>query len=514
MSNNPKIIENIFNYAKQNPNHIALANPLCDVKTMDYGTLFNKAYALAKYIVENTTNNNPIVVYGHKNPYMIVCFLACSLSGHAYCPVDSSMPLDRVEKILEQTDSEFMFAIDNFETNQTKVISLDKVKELTEKNSGDICIPKECVKGNDTYYIIFTSGSTGTPKGVQISADDLDNFLVWSKTLGEEKGYSDKTVFLNQAPFSFDLSVMDLYTSLYCGSTLCMMEKSVQKDLAAITPFIKANNINAIVATPSFVNMCLLDRSFTASNIPTIESFFFCGEVLSNKTAKKVIERFPQAVVQNTYGPTESTVAVSGIRITPKVLEEFYVLPVGKAKPGTSFVISDYEKREEDGHTIGEVLILGDTLAKGYFKREDLTQKAFIDYNLDGKVVKAYRTGDLGYLSNEQLFYCGRIDLQIKLNGFRIELGDIESCILKEKYIDTCAVVPRISDGKVKGLIAVIVLTKGYEYSEIEKGLKEHIKNTLPPYMIPQSIEVLDKLPTTNNGKVDRKKIIEIIEEA
>ena len=508
------IINKVFNYSINQPNNIALLNPLCDTRSITYSELYKRAFSLALFIRENTTNNNPIVVFGHKNPYMIVCFIACILSGHAYCPVDTSMPKDRVEMILEQTNSEIVLATCDFFSSKTKIIELEEIIAICNdiQQIQSIQIPNSCVNHNGTFYIIFTSGSTGTPKGVEITADDLDNFLEWSSTLGEENKYDEKTVFLNQAPFSFDLSVMDLYTSLYCGGTLCMMEKSLQKEFSSLTPFIKENRINAIVATPSFANMCLLDRNFNSTNIPTISTFFFCGEVLTNKTAKKICERFPNAVVQNTYGPTESTVAVSNIRLTPEIIQKFFVLPVGKAKPGTAFVISDNEKRIEDNHEIGEVLILGNTLAKGYYQRKDLTEKAFIDYRLGDKTVKAYRTGDLGYLEDGQLFYCGRIDLQIKLNGFRIELGDIESCILRKKYIENCAVVPRMSNGKVKGLVAVLVLLSGTSFENIEQDLKTHLSDSLPNYMVPQTFETIEKMPMTNNGKIDRKKLSKIIE--
>lgn len=511
----PDIIKKIRSFAIDCPNHMALVNPNASTKQLTYKDLFCKASVLAEYIEKNTKDDNPIVVYGHKNPYMIVCFIACILSGHAYCPVDISMPDERVEMILEQTRSSLMFAIEDYRTNKTKIISLADVEDycsLPMKNVPEI--KKNCIKGDLTYYIIFTSGSTGIPKGVEITANDLDNFLIWSSTLGAEAEYGIKTTFLNQAPFSFDLSVMDLYTSLYCGSTLCMMDKSIQKDLSAIVPFIKESRINAIVATPSFINMCLLDKRFSAESIPYIESFFFCGETLTNKTAEKLINRFPHAVIQNTYGPTESTVAVSCVRITKDMVDNFDPLPVGRAKPGTSFIISDNESRNEYGNKIGEVLITGDTLAKGYFKRDDLTAKAFIDYQLNGKTVRAYRTGDLGYLDDDQLFYCGRIDLQIKLNGFRIELGDIESCVLKLDYVENCTVVPRISEGKVKALVGVVVLADKVKTElQARESIMEALYKQLPSYMVPQQYEFMDAIPMTNNGKVDRKKLTSLIEE-
>ena len=505
----PNILEKIRKYAIDYPEYTALVNPNSNPKQLTYKELFCKASVLADYIIKNVDNDNPIVVYGHKNPYMIVCFLACTMSGHAYCPVDISMPEERVNKILRQTRSSFVFAVENYSTNVTKVVSFSEIEQICNVELNSVPnISNTCVNGCHTYYIIFTSGSTGEPKGVEITADDLDNFLAWSSTLGAEAKYGLNTNFLNQAPFSFDLSVMDLYTSLYCGCTLYMMEKNIQKQLAAITPFIKENGINAIVSTPSFVNMCLLDKGFSADNIPTIESFFFCGETLTNKTASKLIKRFPNVVIQNTYGPTESTVAVSDVRITKDIIDEFDPLPVGRAKLGTSFIISDNEKREEDGHLIGEILITGDTLAKGYLKREDLTNKSFINCQYQGKKVRAYRTGDLGYIENEQLFYCGRIDLQIKLNGYRIELGDIESCILKQNFVENCVVIPRMNNGKVKALVGVVVLSdKDQDETKAKEKIKEALYKQLPSYMVPQQYEFIDAIPMTNNGKIDRKKI-------
>lgn len=513
---NPNILEQIRKYAIEIPNVIAVRNPYSEPEQLTYKELFCKASILSGYINSNVNDKKPIIVYGHKNPYMLVCFLACVMSGHAYCPVDISMPKDRINMILAQTESSILFAIEPYSTEKTKVVTIEDVVEICNEFDRRTIpeIPKDRVCGEQTYYIIFTSGSTGTPKGVEITSDDLDNFLVWSSTLGAEAAYKIGTIFLNQAPFSFDLSVMDLYTSLYCGCTLCLMDKNVQKDLARITPFIKDNKINVIVATPSFVNMCLLDRGFSEDNISTMESFFFCGETLSNKTAKKLIKRFPHAVIQNTYGPTESTVAVSDVRITDEIVRNYDPLPVGKAKPGTQFIISDNEKRIENDKIIGEILITGDTLAKGYFKKRELTEKAFIWYEHCGKLIRAYRTGDLGFLDGDQLFYCGRIDLQIKLNGYRIEIGDIESNILKQTFVENCAVIPRMNDGKVKALVAVIVLSNGtYNIIDAQKKIKFELEKVMPSYMVPQNYEFIDTIPMTNNGKIDRKKLAEIIEE-
>ena len=512
---NRSIVECVYDHAINLGEKIALINPNSAKRKMTYRELYCKAYSLANYISSNDTGKEPILVYGHKDPYMIVSFLACVMSGHAYCPVDESMPYERVEMILNQTSSEFVLATENIELSNTCVIGYDNIEKICDIEYESIpSIPETMISEEDTYYIIFTSGSTGSPKGVEISFQALNNFLNWSCTLGEEHPYAEKSVFLNQAPFSFDLSVMDLYTSLYCGSTLCMMDKAIQAKLGDIVPFIRDNGITAVVATPSFVNMCLVDRNFREETIPTLDCFFFCGETLANKTARKLMKRFPNAVIQNAYGPTESTVAVSKVRITQDVVSKYDPLPVGKAKPGTSFIISSYEGSNDGNREIGEIFIVGDTLAKGYFNSDELTNNTFVKCLKDGEWVRAYKTGDIGYIENDQLFYCGRIDLQIKLNGYRIEIGDIESNILKLPFIENCAVIPRSSGGKIKAIVGVIVLSAEEDDTKsAQKQIVEKLGKALPNYMVPQSYEFIKAIPLTNNGKIDRNKLIEIIEE-
>lgn len=508
------IVSIVHNHASNFGDSIALVNPYSNPQKMTYRELYCEAVNLANYLSENVDDTNPIVVYGHKNPYMIVCFLACVMSGHAYCPVDFSLPGNRLEMILEQTNSSIVLATEKLIIDRCQCVDLQSIQEICLKS--DIVnipsIPSTMLQGNQTYYIIFTSGSTGTPKGVEISLESLDNFLKWSHTLGEDKAYCKETVFLNQAPFSFDLSVMDLYTSLYCGATLCMMEKHVQERLSDIVPFIKNHGVTAMVATPSFGNMCLVDRTFNSDNIPSLTSFFFCGETLLHKTAEKLKSRFPNAVIQNAYGPTESTVAVSNVRITNEILKKFDPLPVGVAKPGTEFIISDNASYVENGCKYGEILIAGDSLANGYYKRTDLTQKVFIYYG--DKRKRVYSTGDLGYMVGKQLFFKERIDLQMKLNGYRIEIGDIESSILRLELVSECAVVPRMKDGQVKALVAVVVINDSkITQMDAKNAIIEHLKTLLPFYMIPQNYEFINRIPMTNNGKINRKELIKTIEE-
>ena len=196
--------------------------------------------------------------------------------------------------------------------------------------------------------------------------------------------------------------------------------------------------------------MCLRDPNFDSSLLPQISLFLFCGETLTNRTAQKLAGRFPDAVIMNTYGPTESTVAVTEVQVTPELTETEIPLPVGRPKPGTWIEIHSPEgARLTDGER-GEIVILGNTVSPGYFRRPDLSEPVFFTVSKSGNTVRGYRTGDEGYIKDGMLYYCGRIDLQIKLHGYRIELGDIESNLLKLPGIKNAAAVANMRDGKSK----------------------------------------------------------------
>lgn len=504
------ILEKIKNYSENSKDKIAIYSENSASKSVTYKELWEFSDRLAFYIQnEFKDNKSPIVVYGHKDPFMIVCFLACVKSGRAYCPVDISVPDERVKDIISETNSPVIFALENLNFETKNVLSIEKIKGIINSTNNKID-ESNYVKNDDVFYIIFTSGSTGKPKGVQITLDCLNNFLKWSSFLGGENLENKNYVYINQAPFSFDLSVMDLYTSLYTGGTLWCLEKKVQLNYNLLIESLKKSKVNVWVSTPSFANLCLALDDFNGENIPNIKLFLFCGETLPNRTAQMLLERFPNAKVINTYGPTESTVAMTEINVTPKVLDKYNPLPVGKAKNGTYVFIMDKKDNELPEGEKGEIVIVGDTVSVGYFNRPDITKKSFGTKTVNGTSYRLYRTGDEGYFKDGQLFYCGRIDLQIKLHGYRIELEDIENNLMKLKGVKNAVVIPVKKDGIIESLTAFVI--PGFK---VESGLKsmvalkKELAEFLPPYMIPKKIIFKDEIPMTNNGKVNRKKLME-----
>jgi D-alanine--poly(phosphoribitol) ligase subunit 1 len=317
-------------------------------------------------------------------------------------------------------------------------------------------------------------------------------------------------MFVNQAPYSFDLSVMDLYLSLSLGGTEYALSKSLLESMSTLFERLRASEATIWVSTPSFVEMCLADPSFNEALLPRMRTFLFCGETLTNRTAERLIEAFPKAEVYNTYGPTESTVAVTGILVTPDVSATHSPLPVGRPKPGTIIRIVDEQGNDVPQGNKGEIVIVGDSVSVGYFHDEERTRKAFSTYDVDGTIMRAYRTGDEGYLDDDLLFYSGRIDLQIKMHGYRIELEDIEANIAKLPGVVRVAVLPvRKPDGTVRSLSAYLVMDAPAETftSKDARELRKQLASSLPTYMIPKRIRIVDDLPVTNNGKIDRKKL-------
>ena len=484
---------------------------ICNESSITYKELMLFSDRLAKYILKNfgSKNKEAIPVFGHKDYLMLVSFLACTKSGHPYCPMDITFTRNRVEDVLNITESKFsLFTEDlvvdkKFNTLTKKdileIINDRKYDEITNEGLYEI-------EPEDIVYIIFTSGSTGKPKGVQITYDNLNNYIDWMHNVVENK---KNKVYLNQAPFSFDLSVMDLYLSLYSESTLYAITKEDQQDFARLYEHLKKSGITNWVSTPSFADMCLSMTEFSSENVKDIEYFLFCGEVLTKKTAKRLNDRFPNARVINTYGPTESTVCVTDILISDEVIEKYETLPLGDVKKGSRIEIRDEDKILGDGE-IGEIIIIGNTVSSGYYKNPIQTEKSFF---ITENNERAYKTGDLGFYKNGQLFFSNRKDFQVKLNGYRIELGDIESNLLNIDGVISCCALPNYdSDNKVKSITAFVVSNDIKDEKEYTKFLKDELKKYIPVYMIPKKIKFLEKLPMNNNGKVDRKELKRILE--
>jgi D-alanine--poly(phosphoribitol) ligase subunit 1 len=465
---------------------------------MTYGELCLRSDVFAAWLDRELEGRvGPIAVHGHKEPEMLVAFLGAVKCGRAYVPIDVSVPAQRVEKIIEGAGAALVVTPD---------LVSGVLSGLSEAEEGELrARALRRVEAEDAFYILFTSGSTGEPKGVVITLSNLTAFVEWM--MSEQRYMPAGEVFLNQAPFSFDLSVMDLYGSLTSGGTLQSVTKDELSNLKALYKRLAESGISTWVSTPSFAQMCLIEKSFSETMMPAMRRFLFCGETLAPETASQLIERFPHAEVWNTYGPTEATVATTSVRVDRALLAAFSPLPVGFEMPGTRILICG-----EDGVPVaegerGEIVIVGPNVSPGYLNRPELTGKVF-GQRAEGRF---YRTGDWGRVRGGQVFFEGRMDGQIKLNGYRIELGDMEANLRGLEEVADAVVLPVQKGGKVDSLAAFVVLSGAKEGSDFEvtAKLKARLGERVPVYMVPRKFIYKDAFPMTPNGKADRRKLAE-----
>ena len=454
-------------------------------RILTYGELRARSDALAAHFAREFGDSRaPIAVLGHREPEMLIAFLAAVKSGRAYVPIDTALPQRRIDAIRTISRPALLLT-----------------PEATARlSAGGEQAGGKAVQSDDPFYILFTSGSTGEPKGVVITLACLQHFFSWM--LAEQKFTTLAETFLNQAPFSFDLSVMDLYCSLATGGTLFSISRDLVENPKLLYRALGNSNVTTWVSTPSFAQMCLVEPTFREAMLPHVRRFLFCGETLPQQTAARLRERFPRAEVWNTYGPTEATVATTSIRIDDTILEKYSPLPVGRPMPGTHVMIVDQAGEVLPANQRGEIVIAGPNVSPGYLKRPDLTAEVFFEFA--GQ--RAYRTGDQGRFRDDLLFFEGRIDEQIKLSGYRIELGDIETNLQRLPDVRDAVVLPMLKNGAVQSLAAFVLLGTHEPISDFELGraLRKQLAERLPAYMLPRKFLFLDAFPMTPNGKVDR----------
>ena len=431
------------------------------------------------YLLENNKEKSRVLVYGHKDIYMIATFLACSFAGITYIPVDNSVPLERKENIIRQAGVSIVI-----DKSIEKIMNISENKEISEI----------FMKEEDIYYIIYTSGSTGEPKGVKVTYKNLQSCMKWLRGICKV----ENSIILNQAIFSFDLSVADIYLSLLTRSKHVVLEKEKQKDYSLLFNEIKNSDAELAIITPSFAELLLLDRTFNFQIISNLKKILFCGEKLNKKTVLKLYERFPEIEIINSYGPTECTFAVTSISLNKQDLDE---ISIGVSKDDVEVFIVDENLNEVATEEIGEILISGESVSSGYVD-ETLNKNRFIIFNNK----KAYLTGDLGYIKNNKIYCLGRKDKQIKYKGYRIELLEIENVLDNIDVIEKSIVIPFIKNERVSKIIGFVKLKENYIINETE--VRKILENKLPEYMIP-IIKIIKEIPLNINGKIDERKLLE-----
>lgn len=409
----------------------------------------------------------PIVLYGHQQAEFAAAIYSCLLHNIPYIPVDCIYPQERLNEICQLASAPYYY---NVATRQFMATG----------------VTEQALVEQDLAYIMFTSGSTGKPKGVQIGRESLWHFMKWVR---QDFALPEVPVLMNHAVFSFDLSLIPLLANLATGGHIVLNAK---EDIAAENWLdrLKSNGVSVWVSTPSFAYQRLLSPQFSSDYLPELSVFVFIGEVLNKALVKQLRRRFPHAKILNAYGPTEATIATTVIDITDDILHsENDLLPIGVMMPDSRMEIT----------SDGELIIWGKNVMRGYLGLARENAEKLL--HRESEMFRGYRTGDLGYENGDGLLYCqGRNDSQIKLNGYRIEINEIENRLLAMSDISEAVVLPLMKSGGGVLRIAAFCVTH-----LAPEAIKTSLSKVIPHYMVPSQIIIKDALPLNPNGKIDRK---------
>lgn len=474
-------------------------------EAISWKDLWEESEKLSVFLDHQLLTKNPIIIYGNKDIEINIAMLAALKSGRAYVPVDITYPLGRLKQIAKMTSAELIINLTGLEITEFEglVYSKEEIQEIIQGEELARSDKSKWVKKEDNCYILFTSGSTGQPKGVPITRGNIESFIAsfgaWCKL---EHG----SVALNQVSYSFDVSVIQLYIYLSQGVTLFNIDKAMMDNFNELFQYLEKSEIAVWVSTPALLEICTTDSNFGIKLLPRLEKIILAGEVLTKSLVSSLKESFANIEVINGYGPTEGTVLLSACKITDEMLKSEKSLPIGEIFPKLEYRIEGADGSHcKDGEK-GELVVIGANISCGYYNDYEKSKAAF--FQEDG--VNGYRTGDLVYEADGILYFLGRIDSQIKLNGFRIELSDISSNINKIEFVDNNVVMPIYNEGKAEYIAAFVSLNEGaLGIKRPAMEIKRRLRAVLPSYMVPRKVIEVDSFPMNTSGKIDQKKLIE-----
>jgi amino acid adenylation domain-containing protein len=493
-STRPQLLHQLFEQqAARTPAATAL---VYEQEQVTYAQLNERANQLAAYLRARGVGAEELVgVLMERSVEMVVALLGVLKAGGAYVPLDPEYPRERLSFMLDDARLRVLLTQERLRESlpaETEtIVCLDTDWAEIEKQSGENA--GSDADGESLAYVIYTSGSTGKPKGVQIRHRAVVNFAA---TMSREPGLTETDILLAVTTLSFDIAVLELFLPLCVGATTVLVSREQATDGVALAKKLVESGATVMQATPATWRL-LLESGWEGRETLKI----LCGgEALPLELADRLVERC--ASLWNMYGPTETTIWSAVHQIKPGDSRILIGHPIANT---TFYVLDQYLRRVPIGVT-GALYIGGDGLARGYLNRPELTAEKFIPDAFDGKAgARCYETGDLArFLSDGRVELLGRVDHQVKIRGYRIELGEIETALSRHTCVREAVVVAR-EDGGQKRLVAYLI-PEG-ETTPTSSELRQHLKETLPEYMLPSVFVMLDEMPLTPNGKVDRRAL-------
>ena len=487
------------------PDKVALAGSA--VRHLTYRELNRKSNHLAHQLVAKGVNPGCIVgMMMERSLEMMIGIFGILKAGAAYLPIDPGYPQERIDYILKDSSARILVSKEMVESS--KIIGpIGPIGPIFKKllaSPAHLC------------YVIYTSGSTGRPKGVMVEHRSLVNRLTWM-----QRSYplSAGDVILQKTTITFDVSVWELFWWAIAGAGLCLLDPGGEKDPAVIVDTVKRHNVTVMHFVPSMLQMMLeyIEKEGIAYRLRTLRQVFASGESLSPSRVKrfnKLLYKTDKTQLTNLYGPTEAAIDVSYYNCygSDHVHEE--IIPIGRPIDNIKLVILNIHRQLSPVGVPGELCISGIGLARGYLNKPELTVEKFIPSSLlrfsASPLLRfsLYRTGDRArWLPDGNIRFLGRIDRQVKVRGFRIEPGEVESRLLTHPRVKESVVVAREAGEGETGLCAYIVPRSSNSIPANE--LKEYLSQKLPHYMVPSSFIFLEKIPLTSSGKIDRRSLPE-----
>ena len=474
--------------------------------SLSYRELDRRANQLARHLLTLGVGPDRLVgLYLGRTPEMIVALLATLKAGGAYLPLDPGYPPERLAYMLQDAQVSVLLTTremrERFNVQLAHVVCLDEDWNILVQEN-DAPLPNE-VKPNHLAYVIYTSGSTGRPKGVMITHRGAVNYLSWATAAYRVAEGTGAPV---HSSIAFDLTMTSLFTPLLSGRSVILVEE--EAGLHGLRNRLhRDGNLSLVKITPAHLGM--LNQSLPGDEaMGATRALVIGGEALSGESLRFWKQHAPLTRIINEYGPTETVVGCCVYEVMAGQTQAGAV-PIGRPIANTQIYVLNEEGQPVSAGIVGEIFIGGEGVARGYLNHPALTAEKFIPDAISGeKGRRLYRSGDLGkFLPEGGIEYVGRADAQVKVRGYRVELGEIEAVIVELKEVLEAVVVVRDVGAGDKIFLAYVVLSEGAEHSVEE--LKAELRKRLPEYMIPTALIRLESLPLTTNGKIDRKGLPE-----
>lgn len=469
--------------------HIILTWDEVDTAVQRVGT------ALAQYSVQR----RPVALYLDHEVPCLLAMLGTLAAGGFYTVLDTAQPPERVRRITGQlepallvTDAAHREAADALGLACPVVEMADALNAVPD--SFALQTLRNESLDTDLAYVLFTSGSTGAPKGVAIQHRAVLAYSAWAAATF---GIDETTVFGNQTPFYFSMSVTDLYTSLRTGAQVQVLPRRLFSFPVQLLDYLTVHEVNTLYWVPSALGGVVRWKALDYTALPPLRTILFAGETMPTPYLNYWQAHYPGALFANLFGPTETT-DICAYYIVDRAFSDDEPLPIGCACDNCGLLVLTDDGRAAEHGAVGELCVRGSFLAAGYYNMPDKTAERFCPNPLQPHYPEIiYRTGDLvRYDENGLLQYMGRADNQIKHMGYRIELGEIETAAFGQEGLQSCAC---IYDAPKDRLVLFFTGRKG-----LEEELRVRLAGRLPAYMQPTAYRRLQAMPQNQNGKIDR----------